>query len=350
MKKSLSGALAGSLVLGMLCVPMCAFADEATITVTVSAYDFNAVDGGIAAASADGVILDQYSVEVPVGTTDVEAIQKAFEDNGISLTVSESYYGGYYVSEINGLSEYSNPAAEPDYSGWMLEYNDDHFTNYGVGSLGANGDGVLSDGDAIEFHYSLDGGTDLGSVYSGIPVLNSLTVGDKTVALAKTTSYDESWNPVFSFTADGEAIEGEGTEENPFVLSYDLGEVESSEAAVSYIASHYFAVDGITEIHDFSEPLHFTVATESGLVSYYTVNADYTLVPDGDDEGGQDDENNNTDDENNTNGDNNANDENNADDENQSAPTGDTAAAGILFAVAAAAVAAAAASRKAEEA
>lgn len=277
MKKRLSAALAGSLVLGMLCVPMGVFADEDTITVTVSAYDFNAVDGGIASASEDGVILDQYSVEVPVGTTDVEAIQKAFEDNGISLTVSESYYGGYYVSEINGLSEYSNPAAEPDYSGWMLEYNDDHFTNWGVGSLGANGDGVLSDGDALEFHYSLDGGTDLGTAYNGIPVLKSLTVGEKTIALEKVISYDENWNSIFTFTADGEAIEGEGTEENPFVLSYDLGEVESSEASVSYIASHYFAVDGLTETHDFADPLNFTVATESGLVSYYTINASYTI-------------------------------------------------------------------------
>lgn len=325
MKKSLSGALAGSLVLGMLCVPMCAFAKEDTITVTISAYDFNAVDGGLSTASADGVILDSYSVTVPVGTTDAEAVQKAFEDNNISLTLSESYYGGYYVSEINGLSEYSNPAAEPDYSGWMVEYNNDHFTNSGIGALGADGDGVLSDGDAIAFHYSLDGGVDLGSAYSGIPVLNTLTVGGKTVALAKTISYDESWNAIFAFSADGAPIEGDGTAENPFVLSYDLGEVESSKASVSYTASHYFAVDGIGETHDFAEPLNFTVTTQSGLVSYYTVKADYSIAPSADD--GKKPE-----------------------DGNQSASTGDAAAAGILFAMAALAAAAAVVSRRTEEA
>lgn len=319
MKKSLSGALAGSLVLGMLCVPMCAFADEDTITVTVSAYDYNAVDGGIGAASADGVILDQYSVEVPVGTTDAEAIKKAFEDNGISLTLSESYYGGYYVSEINGLSEYSNPAAEPDYSGWMLEYNNDHFTNYGVGSLGANGDGVLSDGDALEFHYSLDGGTDLGSAYSGIPVLKSLTVGEKTVALEKVISYDESWNPIFTFNADGQPIEGEGTEENPFVLKYDLGEVESAEASVSCSASKYFTVAGIEAKHDFAEPLKFTVTTEAGLSSYYEVSASYTLKEDNNTDTDKNDDNKN---------------DNNNEDNNDASNTGDVTAAYALAAMA----------------
>jgi hypothetical protein len=277
MKKNLSKVLGASLVLGMLCVPACAFAEEDTITVTVSAYDYNAVDGGLSAASADGVILDQYQVELPAGSTDVDAVKKAFEDNGISLTVSDSYYGGSYVSEIGGLSEYANPTAEPDYSGWMLEYNGDHFTNYGLGSLGANGDGVLSDGDVLSFDYSLDGGVDLGSVYSGIPVLNSLTVGGQTKALAKVISYDENWNSIYSFTVDGEEATGSGTEDDPFVLTYDLGTVDSSAAEVSFSASHYFAVDGVEDSHDFAETLKFTVSTASGLVSYYEVQADYEV-------------------------------------------------------------------------
>ncbi len=278
MKKNFVKALACSMVLGTLLVPNFAFADDDTITVTVSAYDYNAVDGGISGASSTGVILDSYSVDVAAGTTDIEAVKQAFEDNGISITVSESYYGGYYVSEVNGLSEYSNPTASPDYSGWMLEYNDDCFTNYGFGYLGVNGDGVLSDGDSIELHYSLDAGVDLGTYYNGIPVLNTLTVGDTTVSLAKTISYDENWNSIFSFTVDGEEISGTGTEGDPFVLSFDLGEVESATAAVSYTASHYYTVTGLSENADFSESLSFTVSTDSGLVAYYTVNATYTLA------------------------------------------------------------------------
>ena len=279
MKKNFGArALACSMVLGTLLVPNLAFADDDTITVTVSAYDYNAVDGGLSGASSTGVILDSYSVEVAAGTTDIEAVKQAFEDNGISVTVSESYYGGYYVSEINGLSEYSNPDASPDYSGWMLEYNDDCFTNYGFGYLGEAGDGVLSDGDTIELHYSLDAGVDLGTYYNGIPVLNTLTVGSATVSLAKTITYDESWNSIFSFTVDGEVISGSGTEADPFVLTFDLGEVESSTAAVSYTASHYYTVTGLSESVDFSSPLSFTVSTDSGLVSYYTVNATYTLA------------------------------------------------------------------------
>lgn len=266
----------------MLCVPNLAFADDDTITVTVSAYDYNAVDGGISGASSTGVILDSYTVEVAVGTTDVEAVKQAFEENNISITVSESYYGSYYVSEINGLSEYSNPTAEPDYSGWMLEYNNDCFTNYGFGYLGANGDGVLSDGDSIELHYSLDAGADLGTAYYGIPSLSSLTVGGTTVSLAKTVTYDENWNTVLAFTADGEEISGSGTEADPFVLTFDLGEVETSTASVTYTASHYYTVTGISESYDFYSPLSFTVSTDSGYVSYYTVNATYTLADTGD--------------------------------------------------------------------
>lgn len=334
MKKRLSAALAGSLVLGMLCVPMGAFADEDTITVTVSAYDYTAVEAGIATASGNGIILDQYSVEVPSGTTDVEAIQKAFEDNGISITVSESYYGGYYVSAINGLSEYSNPEAEPDYSGWMMEYNNDNFTNWGIGTLGEAGDGVLRDGDSIEFHYTVDAYADLTLFH--IPIVSALTVGGQTITMDETIDYDENWNTVHTFTVNGEKITADGSAENPFVLEYDLGEVESSVAEISYeLFSDYVSVSGIEESHDFAEPLSFHVITKGGKTSYYTVYANYTLIPEETD--APKDEDNKAEDE-------------LKDSEDQSVPAGDAASAGLLFAAVAAAFAAAVVSRKAEEA
>lgn len=277
MKKKMLGLVCSGLIMGLMTVP--AMADD-EISVTVSVYDYAAVEAGIEGASQEGVIIDKYEVKVPAGTTDKEVVIKAFEDNSIAFEADTSY--GFYVSSINGLAGYSNPDAVPDYSGWMLEYNGDGFTNWGIGYLGANGDGVVADGDVIEFDYSLYMGADLGT--QSAPILNEVKIGDKTVELCKKlVKYDDTtYAPVFDYLVDGEAIKGTGTEEDPFVIEVELGKVADKNIAVSASASKYYTISGLAESSDFAKPMVVTVESKYGQKSYVSINAIYEAAETGD--------------------------------------------------------------------
>ena len=67
---------------------MTAYAAEAedTRTITVSAYDYTAVDAGLEGASETGVIMEQ-KVTVDKDATTQQIVQKAFDEAGISVTM-----------------------------------------------------------------------------------------------------------------------------------------------------------------------------------------------------------------------------------------------------------------------
>ncbi|MCR5742691.1 MAG: hypothetical protein K6F92_03040 [Lachnospiraceae bacterium] len=267
MKKFTTYACVAGMVMGLM-APMTAVADD-TISVTVEAYDYTAGDAGVSGASSDGKIMS-YTVEVAAGSTDAEAITAAFNAQSISITgVADKY-----VTEINGLT-----GAYP--GGWMMSYNGDAYSNWGISYLGANADGVLSDGDVIRFDYTVDGGADIGASYYGNPILTSITIADTTTTFSKETVYDSaSGAGITSYYvgADKAAMTGTGTEADPFVISTDAS---GSDVAVSYVSgvnSNYVKVEGLSDKIDLSSDVSFTLTTNGGLKSYYTITSTASSV------------------------------------------------------------------------
>lgn len=263
-KKILALALSAALLVGLL--PVSALAAGTDITVKVGAYDYTASDLGVTGASKTGVILDDASVTVPAGTSAADAVKAAFAANNIPVTVGTSY-GSAYVSEINGLG------AGAGYSGWCLDYDRDSYSNYGLGSL------TLKDGDVLEFHYSCNYDTatdDIGTGWYGSPVFSSLTVGDATVHMTRTTTYDASYNATTSYYENGAAVTGSGTQADPFQLTVPVAAgAELNNLSVSYtttLNSHYAAVAGLAGA-DWSAPVTASITTRDGAGTWFTLTA-----------------------------------------------------------------------------
>ena len=241
------------------------YASEATpgdagITVKVGVHDYTAVDAGIKDASKDGKILET-EVEVPKGTSTKDVIEKAFEDNDIQYSMTESGY----VSEINNLS--SEDAG--GYSGWLLSYNNDDYANGGVSAI------TLSDGDTLSFDYTVNvdmATDDVGIGWYGNPYFKEISVGGKTHEMTSEYIY-----PNAVYKIDGEVTEDKGTADDPFELTFVLPEdTDITTVETDYVTSlnsHYAIVDGLENMNDFTGGIDFSVSSLGGThKSYYHVN------------------------------------------------------------------------------
>ena len=140
LKKIATSFLAICLIVSML--PLQVFAEETTtdenITVQVSVENNTFLeDTGDGAPAFTGELVST-TVEVPKGTSGLDAFKKALDKEKIEYEES-----GGYVSSINGLSEFDGGSA----SGWMVTIND-WFTNTGIG------DQVVEDNDEVRFMYT----------------------------------------------------------------------------------------------------------------------------------------------------------------------------------------------------
>lgn len=220
----------------------------------VGVYDYTAVAGKLDHASKTGVVLKDYAVKLTEGMTATELVQAAFAANGITAPGLEAGF----VSEINGLGSAGG------YSGWLLNYNNDDFSNLGLASI------TPKEGDVLQFHYSFNLDTttdDVGNGWYGLPVFTRLTIGEQSVKMTRKTVTDENYNMTSSYYVDGVAAEGSGTADDPFRLSFDLGYAADPKAQkVSYETSldaHYAIVTGLDSA-DFSKPVDCTILTLGG--------------------------------------------------------------------------------------
>ena len=251
-----------------------------TIEVTFIVTAYTAWEEGL----YDGDTYLEATVEVPAGTTAAEAFALAMEENNIDYVMDTTY--GSYVSSINGLSAYSNPSAEPDYSGWMLQYNYDGYTNYGLDYLGPDGDGVIENGDMIEFDYSLYMGADLGMGASVAAPLLAIGIGEEEVRIERTfTGYDENYCATFTYDLEdsdkeqGSTMTGSGTEEDPFVITIKLDGDEYTDSELDYYLVPYDC-DGVQDIseedtYDFANDLTFVMRSNYDQVGYYRIHVDF---------------------------------------------------------------------------
>ncbi len=228
--------------------------------VYVGVYDYTASAAKAENASETGVVLADYPVAFTEGMTAAELVQKAFEANGIEAKgVAEGY-----ITEINGLGSCGG------YSGWMLSYNNDDFSNWGLSSI------TPKNGDVLQFHYTMNLDTttdDIGSGFYGLPVFTSLTLGGVTKEMTRTTTFDENYNAVATYMVDGEPAEGSGTKEDPFVLTFDLGYAGKAEGCTytTTLDPHYAIVTGLKDA-DFSKPVDCSISTLGGKsVAYFRI-------------------------------------------------------------------------------
>lgn len=235
---------------------------DAQKTVKVGVYDYTAVAAGIDGASETGVILDDAEVNA---ATALEAIEKIFKENDIDYVLDTSW-GSAYFSSINGLSV----TAEYSMSGWSFSYNDDDFSNMGVSAI------EIEDGDVLEFHYALTG-SDVAASYSGLPTFKTLTIGGSKVSFAVETTYDANWNAQYTYKANGEVLEGDGTQENPFLVNVNLfQDSDLSNVAVSYETeadAHYVTVNGLSDNLDLTNGVTCSIASKGGRNAWYTITA-----------------------------------------------------------------------------
>ena len=236
---------------------------EAQKTVTISAYDYTAVEAGLDGASETGVIMEQKET-VDANMSNADLIKKAFEDAGVEMEYS-SY--GNYVSSINGL----DASAGGGYSGWMMAYNNDDYSNGGIDNL------TLSDGDVIRFDYTHNEDTttdDIGVGYYGKPIVTKLQVADSTITMSKTASYGEAG----TYYIDGEKTDATGTQDDPFVFEVEIPADEAAAVPVTVttsLNSHYAIIDGWSaseETYDLTNGLDFSVSSLGGKsVSYFEI-------------------------------------------------------------------------------
>lgn len=241
--------------------------------VTVQAYDYTAVANHIEGASATGEILET-KVCAAEGETAAQVIEKAFESEGVDISLVSSSYGSY-VESINGLTA----AAGGGYSGWYMSYNNDDYSNWGVDYID------LQEGDVIRFDYSVNPDMvtdDIGNGSYGLPIFTSLTVSaddiaTDTVELSKNVVTDENWNTTITYDIDGKETKAAGTKEDPFEVTFTLPyDTDITELDVEYeysLDSHYAILDGISATMDFTDGADFSISTLGGTyTAYYHAN------------------------------------------------------------------------------
>lgn len=174
----------------VLQTPVSAFAGTGTkISVTVYADDYTALDAGVVNHSKTGVILNGVKVDVDPDQGIAGALEAAAKAKGVPYVNTASSYGGYYISSINGLAEFSDGYPM---SGWLATINGD-YNNF---TLKATDNGAV-----IRYHYSLVGyGTDINSYFNSSPTLTSLKIAGKNIDVTALTG------------------NGSGTKADPYVI------------------------------------------------------------------------------------------------------------------------------------
>ena len=102
----------------------------------------------------DGVVLPVTTVDFESGDTVYDITRKACRDNNI-LMESRNTTGMIYIEGIAQMYEFDGG----ELSGWMYKVNG-VFPEYGCGSV------EVSDGDEIEWLYTMNLGVDLGNEYT----------------------------------------------------------------------------------------------------------------------------------------------------------------------------------------
>lgn len=231
-------------------------------TVTVAVYDYTASAAGIKGASQNGLILKPTEVDA---ATAAAAVEKALKNAGIDYNIIDTGYGPYVVS-VNGLASVS----EYNMSGWMLAYNGDDFNNYGLSALD------IKDGDTLELHYELTG-PDVASYYSGLPTFDTLNVGGSEVVFTTETTYDDSYNSIYTYKANGEVLTGTGTKDDPFMVNVSLFDgTDLARTDVTYTTAadgHYVVVEGLTATMDLTKTVTCSITSRGGRVAWYEITA-----------------------------------------------------------------------------
>ena len=170
-------------------------------------------------------------------------------------------------------------------SGWMVSVNDEFL------SVGAS-EAVLKDGDTVKLHYSVEGwGTDVGSYFTGGPVVEKLVLGGVTTKITSNTVYkdENDWTGTTTYYL-GEyregrrntEIKGNGSEADPFIIPVEVSsrtDITSLTAQVeTSLHEKYFVLgegDGLTDILteiNYEDDVTFSIETLGGFVkNYYTV-------------------------------------------------------------------------------
>lgn len=224
--------------------------------VAVEALDYTAKAAGILQASESGVI-----VSCKVWAVDAsDAVKKSLSFNNIDYVMSDGY-----ISSVNGLGHID------DYymSGWMLSYNEDDCDNYGMDYI------TLSDNDTLSLRYSLTGGDDIAAAYTGLPTLKELTINNIKFNMRTQIDYDEYWNPSYTYFINDEEADGEGTQDNPFVINvrFPFG-TKLTDVPVSYSLyadPHFAHAEGLSDNMDISGEVGFWVSSNGGRRAYYII-------------------------------------------------------------------------------
>ncbi len=247
MKKLLALILALVLTLA----PISAFAEE-PCTYTVYVYR--------GTVSNDPAPAYTLTVEGEEGMTGTEVLREALEDAEIPHVIEATEYGNYLAS-LDGLSELDHGKL----SGWLCAINDDRFSNMGL-------DTVLEAESELEVHYSVTGGEDIGATWGSLSILTELTLNDTTVTMTKETDYTTYTT---TYLLNGRPMEGDGSEEDPFVIPVTLPYgTDLSDVSLSWKSSlHpcYAELDG--ETSDFSAPVSLALYCSTGGETYYLVTA-----------------------------------------------------------------------------
>lgn len=231
-----------------------------------------------AVVSENGVVYETESFTVAENTTVLDALKEILNNAQIPYSL-DSYSS--YISSVGGLSEMD---CTPQ-SGWMISVNDEFL------SVGAN-EAVLNDGDTIKLHYSVEGwGTDVGSYFTGGPVVKKLVVGGVTTKITSNTVYadENDWTGTTTYYLgeyrEGKKnteIEGDGSHENPFIIPVEVpsrtditsltAKLETSLHEKYLIIGEGEGLTNILEPTNYEDDVTFSIETLGGFVkNYYTV-------------------------------------------------------------------------------
>lgn len=246
--------------------------DTDTDTVIIAAYDYTAVDAGLSGASSNGKIMEK-SIKITDSMSAKEAILSAFNEENIEIIIQDTMYGPY-ISSVNKLAAGTGGGM----SGWLLNYNNDDFSNLGLETI------KLKNEDRLVLHYSVnpDASTDdVGNGWYGLPIVNSFTLQGQKVVMSKETSYDELYNPTTTYYIQSQQetkvkMQGDGTEENPFIIPISLPtKTNLSALTAEYTTSlnpHYRIVTGLDGEQNYTNGLKFSINTLGGKYkTYYNV-------------------------------------------------------------------------------
>jgi len=244
--------LALILALVMTLAPVSAFATEAEqTTYFVSVYT------GTVTNDPDPAY--ELVVQGEAGMTGTEVLKAALEEADIDHVIESTEYGNY-LSSLDGISELEHGKL----SGWLCAINGDRFSNMGL-------DTVLEPESELEVHYSITGGEDVGATWGSHSILTKLSLNSTAVTLSKETDYTTYTT---SYLLGGKPMEGDGSEEDPFVIRVTLPYGSDLQAVTlsweSSLHPCYAELLG-EETTDYTAPVALTLISATGGETYYTV-------------------------------------------------------------------------------